>query len=900
MYDAFLSYSHKDKHLAAAIRAAMRRLGTPRRRRSTLRIFRDDTDLAATPELWPDIAAALDASAHLIVIASPAASRSAYVGDEITYFLAQEPRRPVYVVLADGTLVWDRDTGRFDPEASDAALPALAEAFAVEPLVVDVREAGRATLADPVFRRNIARLVAPIRGKTVDELDDEDRLVQRRALRLTRGAVAALAVLLVAAVTAGLIAVSNAREAREQATRSTARYLAAQSRQLLRSDIDLGMLAAVQSSLLEDSVGSRQALLLALQQDPLVVGTARPDPDVQLDAVALSPSGRTVAASTGKRVRVWTADRSLREVMARDVPDVRAIALPSDDEVVVAAASGSVTTWNIRTDKAEEWRPAEGVPFLDPSGELLALADKDNVLTIWRRDHTRVATLPAMTEQPAVVTFSADRTGVAVVADRVLSTFRLPGGEPAREPVPLGFGYTSGVAVSPDLGRVVADIRSADGHLALTDLTTGAVVKLPRTGGTTITARFSQDGSKIVTGEEGGRVGLYEVTGNFASSYRVTAVPGHIGLVKAVAVDAAGELAASVDQTGRVIVRDISIHDDMDNGPFADSPRLRAGRGRVSSVGFDVTGTRLLSSDGTGTTRLHDLRDGTARSLTTAGLRLGVTEIIGSALAADHSFFLRDNALVRQPVNGGTEERIGDVGPQAVVAASGDTAVTGDPKGKTLLWRRGDNGWSSRDLAGDPAEVTSAAISGDGRFAAVGRSPDRVDVWELAGPSKIETIEGLDRGIVGLNSPVVTFQPGTANLAIGRGDGTVLMWDAVARTKSEPLVVSDKSIEAIAVSPDGRFLATGLANVPDVTLHDLPSRQPIGTLQANLGTVTALGFAPDGGRLAAGDTSGRVAVFDTSVTSWRDRLCRIAGRPFSDAEWAALIGAADRPAACRT
>src|SRR5690348_7510415 len=99
----------------------MRRLGTPRRRRSTLRIFRDDTDLAATPELWPDIAAALDASAHLIVIASPAASRSAYVGDEITHFLAQEPRRPVYVVLADGTLVWDRDAGRFDPEVSDAA-----------------------------------------------------------------------------------------------------------------------------------------------------------------------------------------------------------------------------------------------------------------------------------------------------------------------------------------------------------------------------------------------------------------------------------------------------------------------------------------------------------------------------------------------------------------------------------------------------------------------------------------------------------------------------------------------------------------------------------------------------------------------------------------------------------
>ncbi|NKE60708.1 WD40 repeat domain-containing protein [Lentzea sp. PSKA42] len=823
------------------------------------------------------------------------------MGDEITYFLAQEPRRPVYVVLAGGTLVWDRDTGRFDPEASDAMVPALAEAFPVEPLVVDVREAGRMTLADPVFRRSIARLLAPIRRKTVDELDDDDRLVQRRALRLTRGAVAALATLLVAAVTAGLIAVSNARAAKEQATRSTARYLAAQARQLLRSDIDLGMLAAVQSSLLEDSVGSRQALLLALQQDPLTIGTVRPDPDVQLDTVALSPSGRTVAATTNKSVRVWTVDRSLREVKARDVPGIRAIALPSDDEVLIASDSGLVTTWNIRTDRTEEWRPAEGVPFLDPSGELVAVVDKNNVVTIWRRDHTRVATLPTVTARPAVVVFSTDRTGVAVVADRTLSTFRLPGGEPAREPVPLDSGYADGVAVSPDLRHVVVDVRSADGHLALMDLTTGAVVKLPRMGGTTITAQFSRDGGKIITGEEGGRVGLYEVTKNFGSSYRVTAVPGHVGYVTALAVDAAGKLAASVDQTGRLILRDITIHDDMDNGPFVEAPRLRAGRSRVSSVGFDVSGARLLSSDGAGTTRLHDLRDGTARSLTNGGSRLGAHEIIGSALVGDQAFFLRDDdTLVRQHINDGTEERIGDIGQEAVVAASGDTVVTGDPNGKTLLWRRGDNGWSSRDLAGGSAEVTSAAISWDGRFAAIGRSPDRVDVWELAGPSKIDTIEGLDRGIIGLNSPVVAFQPGTANLAIGRGDGTVLMWDAVARTRSEPLVVSDKSIEAIAVSADGRLLAVGLANAPDATLYDLPSRQPIGTLQANLGTVTALGFAPDGGRLAAGDTSGRVAVFDTSVASWRDRLCRIAGRPITDAEWATLVGAADHPTACKT
>ena len=51
LYDAFISYSHaKDKPLAAALQSVMQRLGKPWYRRRALRIFRDDTSLAATPD----------------------------------------------------------------------------------------------------------------------------------------------------------------------------------------------------------------------------------------------------------------------------------------------------------------------------------------------------------------------------------------------------------------------------------------------------------------------------------------------------------------------------------------------------------------------------------------------------------------------------------------------------------------------------------------------------------------------------------------------------------------------------------------------------------------------------------------------------------------------------------
>jgi hypothetical protein len=50
-YDAFISYSHaKDKPVAAALQAAVQRLGKPWYRRRMLRIFCNDTSLSATPQ----------------------------------------------------------------------------------------------------------------------------------------------------------------------------------------------------------------------------------------------------------------------------------------------------------------------------------------------------------------------------------------------------------------------------------------------------------------------------------------------------------------------------------------------------------------------------------------------------------------------------------------------------------------------------------------------------------------------------------------------------------------------------------------------------------------------------------------------------------------------------------
>ena len=106
-YAAFLSYARVDKAVAAKLQDWLEQFRIPEKIAKAGapigKIFRDETDFVASPNLSKHIESMLDESAALVVLASPSAAQSEWVNNEVTYFRTHyEGVRPTFAVIAGG------------------------------------------------------------------------------------------------------------------------------------------------------------------------------------------------------------------------------------------------------------------------------------------------------------------------------------------------------------------------------------------------------------------------------------------------------------------------------------------------------------------------------------------------------------------------------------------------------------------------------------------------------------------------------------------------------------------------------------------------------------------------------------------------------------------------------
>jgi hypothetical protein len=188
-------------------------------------------------------------------------------------------------------------------------------------------------------------------------------------------------------------------------------------------------------------------------------------------------------------------------------------------------------------------------------------------------------------------------------------------------------------------------------------------------------------------------------------------------------------------------------------------------------------------------------------------------------------------------------------------------------------------------LEGHMGSVNAVAVTPDGCQAISGSDDSTLKVWDLQRGEVLRTLGG-HRG--GVNAVAVT--PDGRHVVSGSSDVTLKVWDLKRGVElrtlecyqstslysaDDPLALVEEvasevrkkkmSVNAVAVTPDGRYAVSGSVGNP-LQLWDLSRGEQVRTLKGGVlgGADNAVAVTPDGRHAVSGSGRGTLKVWDLS------------------------------------
>ena len=755
------------------------------------------------------------------------------------------------------------------------------------------------------------------------EVSERETKRARRTNRRLRALLAGVAVLLVAAVVGGILAVRQRGDARDAETAQLAQRLGAEA--LVDEDIDRSLLLARQAVAIDDSPQTRSYLLADLLRAPAIAGVMHGDGDL-LRASAVSPDGRTLVVADFETGLLFFDTRTYERVgeplpvTCTSSPSacgwVETIAYSPDGRTIALGGNGFIRLIDAKSRMQQRDMPIHGdvtrIAFTQDGAQLVTVVVR-YCREAWISIR-RAATLQPLGAAIAPEGFRGSWVGqfcatpfFALTPDGRSLVTASPGGELASwdlashqkgRTVEIENGHHA-LALSPD-GRTVA--VSVDRGIQLVDARGGIVRATTRgLGATPSWLLFSPDGRTVVSTSLDGTATLWDVR----SATRRETLRGHSAAVQQPVFSPDGETLYTVSHDGTAIAWDVAggtglerrfsfTHDRNPEPLFDQHPGRFSPDGRLIALGLKRDGIGLRE---TATLRPAGRLVGTGGEVKDIAFAPGGRTLAAVTTEGRASLWdVESRSRLRPPF------RVAEGPAQGVsFSADGTMLATAGVDGVKLWAARtgaalgGVGATRSAGPIAGPAPAGDVAFSPAGSLVAfVNEMGGSAEIWDAARRSRIAT---LRPSFAEYGGYAVAFSPNGRILATGGLHTDVRIWDLRTGRLLRELEQGSAGVRSLDFSPDGRILAVS-GFEPVASLWDVASGARIGPTLTAGDRQAQIDLSADGRHLLLTHGNGTGALWDVDPASWLQRACTLANRTLTREEWKKLVPGRPYQPAC--